>query len=189
MGSRVDIFRLDQSHSYSVVKAEKQTDMLGYVYDTSEKNGRAYVLHRPSILPQQRPPKLERWDELPAYEPPHEMESPRKWLIYANGDDYMPLGLGGPVPDEERKALEKDILLTSVQRGIADTSKSDVTPKYTEKTVMVIVTLIILVTLFIGFIAIEQYIGRNDGDNAPAAATETIDPALLGGIGGGDEIN
>ena len=181
MGSRVDIFRLEADHGYSIVKAEKRTDMLGYVHDSSsDEGGRTYVIARPSILAQNPPVKLRTWEELVGYEPPIEDETPRKWLIYAQGDDYMPLGLGGPVPEDERRELEKDILLSSVQRGIANSSRSDIIPKWTGITTVVIVGLVVLVSLVIMGVGLQQFLLTPTSDAPPPAAEQTLDPAAIG---------
>ena len=187
MSNRVDIFRIESAHSYAIIKAEKRTDMLNYVHDPSGKAaGRTYVVEHECILAQHPPPKLTAWEDLLTYDPPPEPEAPRKWLMFAQGDDYLPLGLGGPIDSDARKDMEDTILNSSIQRAIAGASRTDIVPRYTGVATFFIVGVIVALSLLMMLIFIQEYAFN---EPAPPAQTETIDGLPSSQLGDGNEVN
>ena len=192
MSSRVDIFRLAAAHSYTIEKGEKRTDTHNYVHNSAgDGSGRTYFIPQtyPCIIPQHPPPRLDTWDCLSAYTPPPEVESPRKWMMYSLGDDYLPLTLGGPIDAEEREDIESAILNSSIQRAIAGASRSDIVPRYTGVSMMAIVGLIVIVTLVIMMIGIQQYVFTGGEDAPPPAQSEFSEELQSDMIGVPDAFN
>lgn len=185
MSSRVDVFRIESGHSYSIAKGEKVTDMINYVQTRGEDGGgRTYVIVRDCIAAQIRPPRLQTWSEAFDYVFNPSGEAPRKWMIVAIGDDYLPLCSGPSVDTDERESIEGAILNSSVQRAIAGASRSDIVPRYTGISTMVIVGLIVALTLAIMLIGVQQYAFPGSRDVTPdRQQIEQI------GAGEGDDVN
>jgi hypothetical protein len=184
MGSRVDIFRLETGQSYSIVKSSRDTDLLGYVHDdTGEGAGRTYILARHALFPQLKPDRVHTMQELRLYQPPYTTEAPRKWMVVANGDDAIPIGIGGPVLSIERKQVQDDILLVSAQRAVAGASRSDIVNKWTSTSVAVVVGLIIVLTLLIMIVGISGYNSR--GGDTTAAPSGSALAAVVGCVRSG----
>ena len=172
MDSRVDIYRLETGNTYQIVKSRKDTDLLDYVHDSSGRT-RTYLLARPSLVAQRQPPKVSCWSELADYSPPRGEAAPRKWMVFAHGDDGIPLGLNGPLTKEERDQLLDDVELVSVQRAQSSASKEDVTNRWTGMAMTIIIALAVLLTLVIIMIGLSAYLWSRD--DAPEQSQENTE--------------
>lgn len=172
MDSRVDIYRLETGGTYQIVKSRKDTDLLDYVRDSSGRT-RTYLLARPSLVAQRVPPKVNCWSKLQDYSPPRGEAAPRKWMIFAHGDDGIPLGLDGPLTKDERDQLLDDVELVSVQRAQSSASKDDAGDRWTGMAMTIIIALACLLTLVIIMIGLSAYLWSRD--DAPELSQETTE--------------
>ncbi|MYC06378.1 MAG: hypothetical protein F4X57_04285 [Chloroflexi bacterium] len=168
--SRVDIYRLETGHTYQIIRSKKDTDLLDYVHDDSGTT-RTYLLPRPSIFAQRQPPKVDSWEELLEYQAPRGEIAPRKWMVFAHGDDGIALGLNGPLTKPERQNLLDSVELVSVQRAQSAASKTDAAQNRLMSMAMTaIIGIAVVLALVICLVGISGYLGRDD---APVDAVQT----------------
>lgn len=169
--SRVDIYRLETGRTYQIIRSRKDTDLLDYVHDSSGTS-RTYLLARPSIFAQRRPPKLDCWDDLIDYEPPRGEKAPLKWMVLAHGDDGIALGLNGPLSKPERDDLLNSVELVSVQRAQARASKDDTGSRLAGTAFAVLVSLAVVVTLVIILVGLSGFFASRDGVEGEATGQQ-----------------
>ena len=177
LGSRIDIFRLESGNTYRIVGSQKGTDLFNYLHDDTGET-RTYIMMQPSIFPQQYPPKVKNFEAVKTYKRPQAPAAPRKWMAIVQGDNGFTLGLGGPLPDDDRKRVQHGIKLAAMERAVSGASKNDMLSKWTGLGAVTVCGIAVVLTIVVVLIALQGYFSSGEElpppDPAPPAVEETI---------------